>query len=114
MHQAVENTAYCLSCTHQWPTTWDLTKEATLVCPKCQWRTSVSKEFGVSSGGWVRQEVVEQRFEGYFEAQEVEEVAADKLLELGLRRKGAVTLGTSLLLASLLIIILVALGLISV
>jgi len=60
---------------------------------------------------WASQEeVVEQRFEGHYEAQE--EVASDKLLEVGLSRKGAVALGISLILVSLLILILVALGLI--
>ena len=55
MHQAVENTAYCLNCMHEWPTTWSLAKESTLVCPKCQWRLSVPEEF-VSSGWWTTEE----------------------------------------------------------
>src|SRR5215204_6030138 len=108
MHQTVENTAYCLNCTHEWPATWSLTKEPTLVCPKCQWCLSVPEEF-VSSGWWATQEVVE-RFEGHYEAQEV---AGDKLSNVGLKRKIVVGVGILLLLASLLIIILVALGLVS-
>ena len=82
MHQTVENTAYCLNCTHQWPATWGLTKEPTLVCPKCKWRLSVPEEF-VSSGWWASEKIVE-RFEEHSEAQEV---AFDKLLDVGLKRK---------------------------
>ena len=107
MHQTVENTAYCLNCTHQWPAIWWLTKEPTLVCPECQWRLSVPEEF-VSSEWWASQEVVE-RFEGHSEAQEV---TFDKLLDVGLKRKIGVGIGILLILASLLIIALVALGVI--
>jgi hypothetical protein len=35
MHQTVENTTYCLNCTHEWPTMWDAEeKGSTIVCPK--------------------------------------------------------------------------------
>ena len=105
MHQTIENTAYCLNCTHEWPATWSLTQEPTLVCPKCQWRLSVPEEF-VSSGWWASQEVVE-RFEGH---SEVQDERFDKLLDVELKRKTVVAVGILLLLASLLIITLAALG----
>ena len=108
MHQTIENTAYCLNCTHEWAATWSLTKEPTLVCPKCQWRLSVPEEF-VSSGWWASQEVVE-RFEGYYEDQEV---SFDTLLDVGLKQKSLFIVGILLILASMLIILLVSLGLIS-
>jgi hypothetical protein len=108
MHQTVENTAYCLNCTHQWPATWGLAKEPTLVCPKCKWRLSVPEEI-VSSGWWASEEIVE-RFEGH---SEVQEVTPDKLSDVGLRRKIVVAVGILLILASLLIILLVALGVIA-
>jgi len=68
---------------------------------------SVPEEF-VSSEWWASQEVVE-RFEGHSEAQEV---TFDKLLDVGLKRKIGVGIGILLILASLLIIALVALGVI--
>jgi len=34
MHQVVENTAYCLNCTHQWAAMWSLQGESTLECPQ--------------------------------------------------------------------------------
>lgn len=55
VHQAIENTAYCLNCTHQWPAMWNLARESTLVSPKCQWRLSVPEEF-VSSGWWTTED----------------------------------------------------------
>ena len=55
MHQSVENTAYCLNCTNEWPVTWRLTKELALYCPKCRWRLGVPEEF-VSSGWWTTEE----------------------------------------------------------
>jgi len=68
----------------------------------------VPEEF-VSSGWWASEEIVE-RFE---EHSEVQEVTPDKLLDVGLRRKSVVGVGILLILASLLIIILVALGVIA-
>jgi hypothetical protein len=56
MHQAVENTAYCLNCTHEWPATWEIEDELTLVCPECQWRLGVPEEL-VSSGWWTTEEL---------------------------------------------------------
>jgi DNA-directed RNA polymerase subunit RPC12/RpoP len=56
MYQTVENTAYCLNCTHQWPVMWDVVEKGpTSVCPKCGWRMGVPEEF-VSSGWWSTQE----------------------------------------------------------
>jgi hypothetical protein len=55
VHQAIENTAYCLNCTHQWPAMWNLARESTLVSPKCQWHLSVPEEF-VSSGWWTTED----------------------------------------------------------
>jgi hypothetical protein len=68
----------------------------------------VPEEF-VSSGWWASQEVVE-RFEEHYEDQEV---SFDNLLDVGLRRKSMVIIGILLILASLLIIILAALGVIA-
>jgi hypothetical protein len=56
MHQTVENTAYCLNCTHEWPAMWDIEDELILVCPECQWRFGVPEEF-VSSGWWTTAEL---------------------------------------------------------
>ena len=56
MHQTVENTAYCLNCTHEWPAMWNIEDELTLVCPKCQWRLGIPEEF-VSSGSWTTEEL---------------------------------------------------------
>ena len=56
MHQPVENTAFCLNCTNEWPAVWEIEKELTLVCPECQWRLGVPAEF-VSSGWWTTQEL---------------------------------------------------------
>ena len=57
MHQTVENTTYCLNCTHEWPSMWDVVeKEPAAVCPKCQWRLGVPREF-VSSGWWTTEEL---------------------------------------------------------
>jgi hypothetical protein len=65
----------------------------------------VPEEF-VSSGWWASQEVVE-RFEGH---SEVQDERFDKLLDVELKRKTVVAVGILLLLASLLIITLAALG----
>ncbi|MDX6382045.1 MAG: hypothetical protein QOI57_3069 [Rubrobacteraceae bacterium] len=55
MHQPVENTAYCLNCTNEWPAPdWE-TSRLTLVCPECHWRLGVPVEF-ISSGWWTTQE----------------------------------------------------------
>jgi hypothetical protein len=56
MHQPVENTAYCLNCTNEWPAIWDIKDGLTLVCPECQWRLGIPVEF-VSSGWWTTQEL---------------------------------------------------------
>jgi hypothetical protein len=55
MHQPVENTAYCLNCTNEWPAMWD-TDEPTLTCPECQWQLAIPAEF-VLSGWWTSQEL---------------------------------------------------------
>lgn len=45
MHQTVKCTTFCLNCTHEWPTMWNMVeKEPTAVCPKCQWRLGVPIE----------------------------------------------------------------------
>lgn len=54
MHQPVENTAYCLNCTNQWPAVWDR-RAIILACPECRWWFGVPKEF-VSSGWWTDRE----------------------------------------------------------
>ena len=57
MHQTVENTSYCLSCTHKWPTMWEAVEKGfTVMCPKCQWRLGVPIEL-VSSGWWSTEEL---------------------------------------------------------
>jgi hypothetical protein len=57
MHQTVENTTFCLNCTHQWPTMWGtVEKDTIVVCPECQWRLGVPLEF-VSSGWWTTEEL---------------------------------------------------------
>jgi hypothetical protein len=57
MHQTVENTSYCLNCTHKWPTMWGAVEKGFIVvCPKCQWRLGVPIEF-VSSGWWSTEEL---------------------------------------------------------
>ena len=63
---------------------------------------------GLISSGWASQEVVE-RLEGHYE---VQEIAFDRLLAMGLKRNGVAAVGGLLILASLLIIMLVALDLI--
>ncbi len=55
MYTPVENTAYCLNCTNEWPAIWKIEPEPTVVCPKCQWQLGVPIEF-VSSGWWTTQE----------------------------------------------------------
>jgi hypothetical protein len=59
MHQTIENTTYCLNCTHQWPTLWEAVEKKdtiVVVCPKCQWRLGVPIEL-VSSGWWTTEEL---------------------------------------------------------
>lgn len=53
MCQPVENTAYCLRCTNEWPAVWP-SKEIALVCPKCRWRLGGPIEL-VRSGWWTTQ-----------------------------------------------------------
>ena len=55
MYTPVENTAYCLNCTNEWPAIWKIESEPTIVCPKCHWRLGMPIEF-VSSGWWTTQE----------------------------------------------------------
>ena len=56
MYQPVENTAYCLNCTNEWPALLlASSKELALVCPECRWRLAVPAEL-VSSGWWTTEE----------------------------------------------------------
>src|SRR5918995_2446830 len=68
MHQPAENTAYCLTCTNEWPVLLWASKEHTLMCPECRWRLGVPKDF-VSSGWWAV---------GEHDAGEVNSVEADR------------------------------------
>jgi hypothetical protein len=68
MHQPVENMAYCLTCTNEWPVLLWASKEHTLMCPECRWRLGVPKDF-VSSGWWAV---------GEHDAGEVNSVEADR------------------------------------
>jgi hypothetical protein len=55
MHQRVENTAYCLNYTNEWPAPDGETNELSLTCPKCQWRLAVPVEL-ISSGWWTTED----------------------------------------------------------
>jgi hypothetical protein len=57
MHQPVENTAFCLNCTYEWPATWDI-NELTLTCIECRWLLAVPINF-VLWGWWTVQEQAE-------------------------------------------------------
>ena len=55
MHQPVENTAYCLSCTNEWPATWNK-DELTITCSECQWQLAIPAGL-VLSGWWTTEEL---------------------------------------------------------
>lgn len=61
MHQPVENTAYCLNCTNEWPAVRDTEEldleDPTLVCPECRWQLGIPIEL-VASGWWTNQDQI--------------------------------------------------------
>ncbi len=54
MYQPIENTAYCLNCTNEWPAMW-ASKELVIECPECRWKLGIPAEF-ISTGWWTTQE----------------------------------------------------------